>query len=86
MCEKRPIVNESLWSKHMQTSSPTTDAVLIRTRQLRDRYGGVSATWVDRKLASDPEFPKPKYISGRRFFSVSELEEYEHGLARSPAA
>ena len=60
-------------------------AILIRTGQLRESYGGVSDTWVDRRLASDPNFPKPCYIGKRRFWKLAELEKYERDLARSPA-
>lgn len=58
--------------------------VLIPTGQLRARYGNVSDTWVDRRLASNPDFPRPVYIGNRRFWKIKELEQYECDLARSP--
>ena len=58
--------------------------VLIRTRELRDRYGGVSDTWVDRRLTTDPDFPKPVYIANRRFWKLEQLKEYERGLPPVP--
>lgn len=40
----------------------------------RDLFGGVSAMWVERKLADEESgFPKPIYISGRRFWRVAEV-------------
>ena len=62
----------------------TKSPILIRTGQLRERYGGVSDTWVDRRLAGNPDFPKPVYIGNRRYWRIDELEAYERGLARSP--
>jgi len=45
---------------------PNDQSRYINARQLRDRYGGVSHMWVERKLADDPEFPKPVYLGARR--------------------
>jgi hypothetical protein len=32
--------------------------VFLTTRQLRDRYGGVSHMSIERRLVDDPEFPR----------------------------
>ena len=68
----------------MSMTSHAGGAVLITTGQLRERYAGVSGTWVDRRLAGTPGFPRPVYIGRRRYWKITELEEYERGLARSP--
>ena len=54
--------------------------VFIPTRQLRNRYGGVSHMWVERRL-EDPDFPRPVYLGGRRYWSVAALEAWEKQAA-----
>jgi hypothetical protein len=60
---------------------------LIPTSQVRARYGRVSHMWIERKLKSDPTFPRPVYIATRRYWRVSELAVWELALAtrQSPA-
>ena len=53
------------------------EPVYISTRQLRYRYGGVSHMWIDRRLADDPEFPKPVYFGARRFWPLAAVELWE---------
>lgn len=53
------------------------EPVYITTRQLRNRYGGVSNMWIERRLADDPEFPKPIYFGARRFWSLAAVEVWE---------
>ena len=48
----------------IQPSAAPGGAVFITTAQLRQRYGGMSHMWVERKLKSDPDFPAPS-PSGR---------------------
>jgi predicted DNA-binding transcriptional regulator AlpA len=57
-------------------------SVYINARQLRDRYGGVSHMWVERKLAGDPEFPKPTYFGARRYWPLSDIEAWERAAAK----
>jgi hypothetical protein len=45
---------------------------LIPAKQLRARYGDVSHMWIERKLANDPTFPRPVYISTRRYWRVGD--------------
>ena len=61
--------------------TPSTTVVWLSTRQVRDRYGGVSAMWVERRLQSDPRFPRPKKFGRLRFFELSRLEDYERAIA-----
>ncbi|MBH5369913.1 hypothetical protein [Bradyrhizobium glycinis] len=61
---------------------------LIRTSQLRARYGGVSHMWVERRLKDDPAFPRPLYIARNRFWRLADLVEWERAVAarRQPVA
>lgn len=58
----------------------STDDNLIRTSDVRARYGGVSHMWVERRLADDPNFPRPVYIAKRRFWRLGDLVNWERGL------
>jgi predicted DNA-binding transcriptional regulator AlpA len=58
----------------------------IGIRAVRQRYGDRSHMWVNRKLAGDPDFPKPNKLGGRlRLWDVDELEQWERlCAAREP--
>jgi predicted DNA-binding transcriptional regulator AlpA len=60
--------------------------VYITTRQLRNRYGGVSHMWIERRLADDPTFPKPFYLGARRYWSVAAVEAWERAAAAKQLA
>ncbi|WP_441229453.1 hypothetical protein AB7828_03860 [Tardiphaga sp. 215_C5_N2_1] len=64
--------------------SGSDDATLIPTARLRARFGGVSHMWVERRLKDDPTFPKPIYITNRRFWRVSDLVVWERGQIARP--
>ena len=54
----------------------------IGIKALRARYGGRSHMWVERKLASDPTFPRPRKFGGRlRLWDVDELTAWEREAA-----
>lgn len=57
----------------MQNDIVKNGVIPIR-RLCEDVFGGVSTMWVDRKIA-DPNsgFPRPIYISGKRFWRLSEV-------------
>lgn len=60
-------------------------AVYISVAQLRQRYGNVSHMWVERKLKSDPDFPRPvTFGSMFRFFKLADVEAYERAAAARP--
>jgi hypothetical protein len=59
----------------------SNDDVLMRTADLRKRYGGVSAMWIERRLSGDPTFPKPIYIARRRFWRLAQLVAWETAKA-----
>jgi predicted DNA-binding transcriptional regulator AlpA len=45
--------------------------------QVRCRYGKRSEMWLYRQLANDPTFPRPLFISTRRYWRVAELIAWE---------
>jgi hypothetical protein len=51
--------------------------VFVTSRQLRNRYGGVSHMWIERRLVEDPEFPRLVYFGARRFWALAALEAWE---------
>jgi predicted DNA-binding transcriptional regulator AlpA len=54
--------------------------VYLTGPQVRQRYGGRSASWLDNR-SRDPNFPKPIYIGRRRFYALDELEAMEGGAS-----
>jgi hypothetical protein len=60
-----------------KVSMPPKGAIWISASQVRARYGDRSDMWLNRKLMSDPDFPKPMYSGRLRFFRLDELEQYE---------
>lgn len=61
-----------------------SEAIYITSRQLRQRFGGVSHMWIERRLADpDPSipFPKPIYIKNRRYWRLDEIEAWERAAA-----
>jgi hypothetical protein len=65
--------------------STDIDDTLIPAAQVRARYGDVSHMWLVRRLNDDPEFPRPVYISTRRFWRRGALVAWERALACRPA-
>jgi hypothetical protein len=55
--------------------------VLIPSAKVRKRYGDVSAMWIERRLTSDPTFPRPLYIAKRRFRRLAQLVAWERTKA-----
>ena len=45
-------------------------------------FGGVSAMWLERRLADDPLFPRPRYIAGKRYWEVEELAAWVEAQPR----
>jgi predicted DNA-binding transcriptional regulator AlpA len=56
----------------------------LTVAQLRERYGGVSHMWIQRRLQKDPNFPKPVKLGGSalRMFDLIEVEEFEKKCVR----
>jgi predicted DNA-binding transcriptional regulator AlpA len=49
----------------------------LTAMQLRKRYGGRSHMWIERRLLSDPTFPRPAYFGRFRFWALDEIEAWE---------
>lgn len=60
------------------------ETVYLDAAQVCARYGNRSHMWLERKLHSDPEFPKPIYIDRLRFFKITDLEKFERVCAERP--
>ncbi len=59
----------------------------VGTKQVRARYNHVCARTIDRWIAAPKlDFPKPTMINGRRFWRVSQLQQWERKRAGSGAA
>jgi hypothetical protein len=52
--------------------------------QLRARYGGRSHVWLWRKLKRDPNFPKPFYMDGFRYWDEADLDQYDDAVRAAP--
>ena len=62
-----------------------SDERFLGAREVRRRYGDISDMSLHRWLRrQELEFPKPIYIEGRRYWSLSRLEQWER--ARAAAA
>lgn len=65
-------------------SDTAENETLIRTAQVRARYGGVSHMWVERRLKDDADFPRPIYIARNRFWRLGDLVAWERLVASRP--
>jgi len=53
----------------------------LTTKQLRERWGGCSHMLIERRLKSDPRFPRPVQFGKRwRLWAEDEVEAYERSL------
>jgi hypothetical protein len=68
-----------------QLKDDITSAYITST-QLRARYGHRSEMWVERIMATDPNFPRPIKIGRFRFWERAALEAYERSLIKRGAA
>lgn len=62
------------------------DDLFATSAEVRRRYGGVSDMWLHRRLADDPDFPKPLVIRRRRFWRLSDLVAWERKQAAATPA
>jgi hypothetical protein len=61
---------------------PPLGARLLPSPRVRAFFGGVSAMWLERRLADDSSFPRPRYISGKRYWEVEELAAWVEAQPR----
>ena len=66
----------------MTDNPEVTGRRFITTKQLRVRWGGCSAMTVERRIKSDPTFPKPYHHLRVRLFDIADIETYERNAAR----
>jgi hypothetical protein len=61
-------------------------AKYLGTAQLRERWASCSHMYIERRLASDPTFPKPVKLGGRiRLWVLDQIEAYERRCAAGEA-
>jgi hypothetical protein len=70
---------------HQQMRMPP-DARWASNRQVRDRYGGKSQMWLWRKVAHDPDFPKPVYFGRIQMYGIAALDAYDELIKARSAA
>ena len=58
-------------------------ALFLKARQVRARYGDVSHMWLVR-LQKDAGFPLPTILGGIRFWKLSDLERWEKDQRTAP--
>jgi predicted DNA-binding transcriptional regulator AlpA len=62
------------------------DDVLLQSRALKARFGGVSDMWIHRRLRDGSGFPQPLYIGQNRYWRLSEIIAWEQSLPRKHPA
>ena len=58
-------------------------ALFLKARQVRARYGDVSHMWLVRRR-KDAGFPSPTILGGIRFWKLSDLERWEKDQKTAP--
>lgn len=59
-------------TNQLTTETPNPER-RIQAAAVRDMCGGVSDMWLWRRLDADPSFPRPVYISKRRFWREADV-------------
>ena len=62
-------------------SDQKTPKRYLTAAQVRERYGGVSHMWLERRLLGDPDFPRFIKFGRLRFWDESSLEAWERRQA-----
>ena len=57
------------------------DERYLSARQVRERFGNCSDMWLWRRLRDGSGFPQPLEISGRRFWRLADLVNWERSCA-----
>ena len=66
---------------------PNRTKRFLTTSQLRERWGDCSHMFIERRLKSDPTFPRPVKFGDRiRFFALDAIEDYERSRIHSDEA
>jgi predicted DNA-binding transcriptional regulator AlpA len=67
------------------TMHADTSECYLKTKQVRQRYGSVSETWIERRM-KDSGFPAPVYFGHLRFWRESDLLAWERAQIKAPKA
>ncbi len=69
------------------TTNPILEKPKLQRRILaaavRELCGGVSDMWLWRRIHSDPTFPRPVYISNRRFWREADVIDWLDGQSNT---
>ena len=60
-------------------ASKRINDVLVPSSAVRKKLGGISDMTLWRRMKNDPFFPRPKVMSGRRYWWESSIDEYIEG-------
>lgn len=60
------------------------DDTLYSSVRLRRFFGGVSHMWVRRRLAADPDFPKPRYVGSIPFWRLGDVRAWWESRPTTP--
>jgi predicted DNA-binding transcriptional regulator AlpA len=60
------------------------DDTFINGQRLRRVFGGVSHMWVRRRLAADPDFPKPRYVGSIPFWRLGDVRAWWESRPTTP--
>jgi predicted DNA-binding transcriptional regulator AlpA len=78
-----------LYKEHGMASNPAPEFSSperrIQAAAVRDLCGGVSDMWLWRRLDTDPSFPRPVYISKRRFWREASIVDWLEAQERERA-
>jgi hypothetical protein len=80
--DRRPTAPIKHAAPHQLPRPPPLGARLLPSPRARTFFGGVSAMWLERRLDDDPSFPRPRYISGKRYWEVEELAAWVEAQPR----
>ncbi|SHI04251.1 hypothetical protein [Bradyrhizobium erythrophlei] len=67
----------------INTQVEIPQALFLKARQVRARYGDVSHMWLVRRQ-KDSGFPSPTILGGIRFWKLSDLERWETDQKAAP--
>ena len=58
-------------------TSPQKSKQWLTGPQVRARYGKRSNVWLWRKDTTDPDWPKPLWLDGKKHYDEAELDAYD---------
>ena len=68
-------------------SESKIESEFVRTSAVQNFFGGVSKMWINRRVHSDPDFPRPVYFgTAVPFWRLSDLRAYADARAAASKA